>query len=207
MKPKSEPESSIVVVTGGIGSGKSTVSRMFESLGARVISADELAHEVLEPGHPAYVEVLKIFGRDSLSADGTIDRRKLGAVIFADPGKRKTLEAITHPHIRELSRRRFNEALASGSAFIVYECPLFFEAGLDCLPFRAVITVLADDAIRIARASKRLGLSPEETANRMKQQMPLQEKARRSHFVLENNSSLADLEIEVKKLWQKLGGG
>ncbi len=198
-----QPEGQVVAVTGGIGSGKSTVSSILEQLGATVVSADGLAREVVSPGSAANRAVASAFGEGVLAADGSIDRKALGRIVFSDSAKLRQLEAIMHPAIRALASERFASAIKAGAPLIVYDCPLLFEAGLDSLPFRAIVTVVSSKSTCISRVMRRDGLSAEDAELRIAAQLPLEEKARRSTHVLNNEGTLEELTASVKKLFSE----
>jgi dephospho-CoA kinase len=124
----------ILGVTGGIASGKSTVTEIFRSLGAAVVSADELAREAVRPGGETLRKLVERFGRQILLADGTLDRKALAARIFADPRQREDLNRITHPAVAALAAERLGRLAAKGERLIVYEAPLLFEAGAGWMP-------------------------------------------------------------------------
>ena len=188
---------SVIAVTGTIGSGKSTVVNLLKSRGAFVVSADDLAREVVLPGSSGLEEVVKSFGRDILAPDGTLDRKKLGQIVFSDDSKRALLEGILHPRIRSLAETRFREAREAGAPLLVYEVPLLFEKGLNLLGFKAVLVVTADDAVCIDRVMKRDGLSRDDAAARLRTQMPAVEKMKGADIVIDNSSTLAAVEQQI----------
>jgi dephospho-CoA kinase len=211
---ETEVFSAVVALTGGAGCGKSTVADLFGRLGAAVVSADELAREAVLPGASALYEISQRFGSEVLNPDGTLDRRKLAAVIFADPDSRKALEQILHPKIRSLARERFLEIVAgsktAGSAvsetpkLIVYEVPLLFESGLDQMPFKYIVSVISDPSIAKDRLMKRAGVSAELAEQMITAQLPNEEKAKRSDFVVVNDGLLDELEERCKELYYQL---
>jgi dephospho-CoA kinase len=202
----------IVGLTGGIASGKSTVGRLFAALGAVVHSADEDARQVLADGSPVLAEVLAAFP-DVRRPDGTLDRARLGARIFADPSARIRLEAIMHPAIIARMRRGIDEAAArrasSGPGVLVYETPLLYEAGLETL-FDVVVAVLATPEQQRERlqarerAAGRDPLSASELAARLTAQLSPQEKARRADHVIRTDGPLEETEAQVRQLWNEL---
>ncbi|MFN8389156.1 MAG: dephospho-CoA kinase [Bdellovibrionota bacterium] len=204
MNTTTEPERDVVVLTGTIGSGKTAVGKILSALGANVVHADTLAHEVIAKGSPGYDEVVSRFGAAVLLPNGEIDRKALGRIVFDDVQERKALERIVHPRVRRLSEDRFRQGLKSGAPLVVYECPLFFESGLDSQPFRAVVTVVADEPLCIERICKRDSLTQAEATARLRQQLSAAEKSKRSSFVIENNGTEQELETEVRKLWPRL---
>jgi len=194
----------LVGLTGGIASGKSTVARILENLGAAIINADVLAREVVEPDQDAWKEIVASFGADTLQADRTLDRTKLRTIIFNDPEARKKLEAIIHPRVRALAEQRIREHAAAGYAVIVYEVPLLFEGNLHEW-LRPVILVACDVNTQRARLQERDQLTQTEAQKHIDAQMSLEEKRRLADYVIENDgSSLADLERQVRTVLEKI---
>lgn len=195
--------SKVVAVTGGIGSGKSTFCRFLADLGASVLSADAFAREAVEK-NPNTLEAIKSqFGTSILYPDGTLNRKKLGEIIFQSQEQRRQLEHILHPEVKKL----YLEALKKVPPYvslIVYDCPLFYEAQLDKDGFRKVIVVKADNEKSIERVSKRDALDPAHVISRMNAQLPISEKARKADMVVENNSSLEDLKKKAELLYHQL---
>jgi dephospho-CoA kinase len=192
-----------VGLTGGIASGKSTVAAILQRFGAQIIDADSLAREVVEPGKPAWREIIDTFGTDILQQDQTLDRKKLRALVFDDSEKRKKLEAITHPKIRELAEQRIRELTAGGASLIVYVAPLLFEAKIH-LWLRPVILVTCDSATQKQRLRERDHLTDAEIDNHLRAQLSLEEKRRLADFVVENVGSLSDLEREVAAVLERI---
>ena len=161
----------LVGLTGSIATGKSTVSSMFRALGSEIIDADLLAREVVEPGEPALAQIADEFGRDVLQPDGTLDRKKLSAIIFADPARRKRLEQITHPAIRDRFTRRLDELEARGFAGIVfYDAPVLIEAG-GHKAMEKLVVVAADEATQRARLCARDAIGEAEARRKIGSQM------------------------------------
>lgn len=193
-------------LTGGIGSGKSLVARLLRDLGAAVVDADAVAREVVTPGRPAYDGIVKAFGPGVLRADGTIDRPALGARIFADAEARRTLNALTHPHIR----RRMAEQAARLSSMpgvdvIVFEIPLLLETtdGGD-LELDGIVVVDATEATRVARLIARNGFTEADARRRLAAQIPLSQKVARADWVIDNNGSPDETRGQVEALWKLL---
>lgn len=193
----------VVGLTGGIGSGKSTVARLLAERGAFVIDADQLAREVVAPGKPALAEITRTFGPAVLAADGSLDRAKLGARVFADAEARAQLNRIVHPEVRKLSALRIQDAVNQGVPVVVYDVPLLYETGLET-SFPLVIVVDAPEATREARVVARDGLTPDETKARMNAQLPLSEKVRRADFVVDNGGTLEETSRQVETLYAAL---
>lgn len=180
-------------LTGGIGAGKSTVAQLFAARGVPVIDADEIAHEVVAPGGRAYDEVAATFGRDYLLPDGTLDRAKLRAHVFANPDARHVLEGIVHPHVRVEINTRLRELDAPYCLIVI---PLLFESHMEDAVNR-VLTVEAGDQIRIARVVARNRIPESEVRAIMAAQLPATERRRRAHDVVENNTLPEALEKAV----------
>jgi dephospho-CoA kinase len=193
----------VVGLTGGIATGKSTVGKMFARLGARRIDTDRLAREVVEPGQPGLAAVVARFGGEVLTADGRLDRKALGKIVFHDAGLRKELEAILHPLIGELMREELRAAEAAGDCIVLVEVPLLYETGFQRETDR-VIVVTADRETQLARLKERDGLDEAEAMRRIAAQMPLSEKAARADYVIDNSGSLAETEKQVEAVWQIL---
>lgn len=188
-------------LTGGIASGKSTVARLLEARGVPVIDADQIARQVVEPGSPGLAAIRSRW--PGVVRDGALDRKALGAIVFADPAERRALEAITHPLIRAEAARRFARAREAGASVVVYEAALLFENDLD-RELDATILVAAPVEAQIERMRRRDGLSQEEAEARLRAQMPLDEKRRRATFVVENDGDLERLERRVSSLWSEI---
>ena len=196
----------VLGVTGGIASGKSTVAQILSELGASVVSADELAREVVAPGSPVLAEVVSVFGKGVLRSDGSLDREFLGRRVFADEAARRWLEGILHPAIRDLSVQRLAELRGADVPLVVYEAPLLFEAGAQ-ERVDAVLAVIVDDDLQLRRVMQRDDISRNEARARVVAQMPQHEKAARADFVIENNESLESLRDSVARLYHRLVEG
>ena len=193
-----------VGLTGGIASGKSTVSGIFARLGAKVLDADEVARELLRPGQPAWKGLRQAFGEDFFYPDGTVKRKQLRKLVFANPEKRDQLNAIVHPEVmKEINRK--SEVLSSSlqAKVLVVDVPLLLEVGV-ADRFDKIIVVDARESVQINRLVQRDGISEEEAKQALKAQMPLSEKVELADYVIDNNSTLADTEIQVRKVWEEL---
>ena len=191
----------LVGLTGGIGSGKSTVARMLADRGAVVLDADVLAREAVEPGTAGFDAVLGRFGEAVRSTGGSLDRARLAAIVFADDDARRDLEAIVHPQVRS----RIAEAVAAhadSDAVIVVDSPLLIETGGHG-SFPVVVVVTAPDEARVARLAAR-GMREADVRARMAAQMPLEEKAAHADVLLDNAGSESELEAQVDRLWADL---
>ena len=193
----------ILGVTGGIASGKSAVTKIFRSLGAAVVSADELAREAVRPGSDTLRRLVERFGRQILLPDGTLDRKALAARIFADPRQREELNRITHPAVAALSVERLGQLAASGERLIVYEAPLLFEAGAEHR-VDAVLVVRVDPLLQLKRLMDRDGICEKEARDRVASQMPQEEKVARADYVIDNSGSPEETEAQVRNLFRRL---
>lgn len=200
----------LIGLTGGIGSGKSTVARMLAAKGAIVLDADRIGHAVL--AGPARTAVVEHFGTDVLAADGSIDRRSLAGLAFASPGARRDLEGLTHPHIfAEISRRveaaRREEERADEPHLVVLDAPLLVEALPDrgrSLGLKALVVVAAHLEDQIERAVEAGQMSDVDVKTRIAAQAPAAHKLAAADYVLDNRGSLEDLRQGVDVLWQDL---
>lgn len=194
----------LVGLTGGIATGKSTVSAMFGFLGCRVIDADQLAREVVEPGQPAHAAIVREFGPDVLQDDGALDRRRLGAIVFADAARRKRLEAITHPAIRARLGRILAVYDEEGfDGIVVWDVPLLIETGGAALVDRVVV-VYADPETQCRRLMARDGSDEAAARARIASQMSIEEKRRLAHHVIDNSGGRADTDRQVRELHARL---
>lgn len=193
----------LVGLTGGIASGKSTVAKILQSLGAAIVNADDLAREVVEPGHEAWKEIVASFGTDILQSDQTLDRQKLRTLIFNQPEARKRLESIIHPRVRALAEERIRQYAAAGYPVVIYEVPLLFEGNLQEW-LRPVILVACDVETQTARLQKRDHLTAAEAEKHIAAQMSLKDKRRLADYVIENSGSLEDLERQTRQILEEL---
>ncbi|MCE5314591.1 MAG: dephospho-CoA kinase [Armatimonadota bacterium] len=196
----------IIGITGGIGTGKSTVLKILAELGARTLSADDIAREVLAKGEPAYREVLAHFGSAVLAAGGQIDRQVLAGIIFADPEARHDLDTITHPRIiAKINRaiRAFRDEPGSESSVLVVEIPLLMECGMESI-VDEVIVVAAEQETQIRRLTSRGGISRDEALRRIGSQMSMTDKVRRADRVIRNDSDMQSLRESVEAVWREI---
>ncbi len=194
----------LVGLTGSIATGKSTVSRMFAHLGARVLDADLLAREVVMPGQPAYLKIVEEFGQSVVQEDGTLDRKGLGAIVFAAPARRKRLEEITHPAIAARQQRILS--VLEEEAFegiVIWDVALLFETG-GVAKVDRVVVVYADPETEVARLVARDGMAEADARARIASQMPVAEKAKRAHYVIDNSGDRAHSEGQVKAVYEAL---
>jgi dephospho-CoA kinase len=190
----------LVGLTGGIATGKSTVSEMFRQLGCEVIDADLLAREVVAPGEPALAQIAEEFGRDVLQPDGALDRKKLGAIVFADPARRRQLEQITHPAIRDRFLRRLADLEARGfSGIVLWDAPVMIESGGD-KDMEKLVVVATDEATQTARLRGRDTIDAAEADRKIKSQMPVAEKAKLADYVIDNAGDRVGTERQVREV-------
>jgi dephospho-CoA kinase len=192
----------LIGLTGGIGSGKSTVARLLERHGASVIDADQLAREAVAKGTPGFDRVVATFGTSVLGSDGDLDRGALARRIFSDPAEKTALEAIVHPEVA----RRFSEQvdpLRTSDRVVVYVTPLLVELGL-APAFDVVVVVTASPHLRISRVASDRGLSPDDVRERMAAQATDEQRMEVADVLVDNDGSLADLEPQVDRLWGDL---
>ena len=182
----------IIGLTGGIASGKSTVSRALRELGAIIIDADEVAHAIIEPGKPAWEDIVEHFGSEVLNPDQTIDREKLGAIVFNDPERLQELNQITHPRVGEQFKQMIKDIKSQqADAVLFIEVPLLYETHMDRI-CDEVWVVWVDEETQIQRLMKRDGLSREDALKRIDAQMSLDEKAKRADVVIDNSFSIEE---------------
>jgi len=203
----------VIGLTGGPATGKSLVTTEFKRLGAAVVDADVIARRITRKGSPAYAEIVREFGAGILLKDGSIDRKALGRLIFADAEKRRRLNEITHPRIRAQIRQEveaFKHVPAglkrgkdSGSRLVVVDAPLLFETGLDT-EMDSVIVVYADEEKQVKRLVARDALSEDEARRIIASQMPIQEKIKKAGYTIDNNGSAGAALKKAAELYKKL---
>jgi len=194
----------LVGLTGGMGSGKSTVARMFQEFGAHIIDADEICRVLVEPEQPAWQEIVKTFGKDILLKDGTLDRAKLADIIFNDSSQKKVLEAILHPKVFEEELSLFKEITKKDpDALVIIDAALLIESE-NYRKVNKVVVVASDEETQIRRILDESQLFREDIQQRIRNQMDLKEKVKFADYVLENNAGLADLKSQVEALFKDL---
>ncbi|MEK7281405.1 MAG: dephospho-CoA kinase [Chloroflexota bacterium] len=192
----------VIGLTGGIGSGKSTVSRILEELGARIIDMDKLGHELYRAGTPGWEEVVAEFGSDILQPNREVDRKKLGQIVFSDPEALKRLNRVMHPKIKRRAQEVLDEWRQQGVAVAVVEAAILIEASWASLTDEVWVTV-ASEKVAVSRMKER-GFAPEQVLARVRSQMPVEEKAKQAQVVLHNDGNLAALRRQVEAQWQRL---
>lgn len=195
----------VVGLTGGIAAGKSTVAAMFAALGAAVVDADRIAHALQEPGQPCHRQIVEAFGAGILDGAGRIDRRRLGAQVFADPAARQRLEGIMHPAIREACENEIRAAETSCRPVCVVDAALILEAGHQGR-FDAIVLVSAPEAVQVDRLVRSRGLTEAEARQRIQSQWTTTAKAALADFVIDTGGDLADTEAQVARVFAVLEG-
>ena len=190
----------VIGLTGGIGTGKSEVSRILQGLGATVIDADRVGHEAYRPHSYAWREVVDTFGEAILAPTGEIDRKLLGAVVFNDPDARAKLNSIMHPRMAEIIREKIADLGRQGTDVVVLEAALLVEAGWDSFVDEVWVTCSPEDEV-VDRLRRRNGLSEEEIMRRIRSQPPFEERARHATARVPNSGSVDELREEVELLW------
>jgi dephospho-CoA kinase len=190
-----------VGLTGGIGAGKSEVSRLLVECGAVLIDADRIAREVVEPGTPGLAAVVAAFGEEVLAADGSLDRPRLGSIVFADQDRLGVLNSIVHPLVRDRSREL--EEAAAEDAVVVHDVPLLTENGLAPL-YDLVIVVDADPATQLDRLVRLRGMAEEDARARMAAQATREQRRGIADIVIDNDVPLEDLRRRVREVWDEL---
>jgi len=198
----------VVGLTGGIASGKTTVAQQLHRLGAAIVDTDEIAREVTAPGSPALQEIIGAFGPEILTAQGTLDRKRLGSLVFSDEPARRRLEAITHPRILAEMRRRLEQLRRRPQPppVALAVIPLLYEVGAES-EVDTVVVVSVPAAEQVRRLMAREGLSREQAQARVQAQMPVAEKERRADFVIQAWGSREETAEQAAKLWQRLIAG
>lgn len=192
-----------VGLTGNIASGKSTVARVWQRLGAPVIDADVLARRAVAPGSVGLRRIVETFGPGVLDEAGRLDRAALRDIVFRDPEARAKLEAIVHPEVGRLRREEEARLEAAGEKIVVHDIPLLFEAGLD-EEFDAIVLVDAPERVRLERLMRDRGLTEDEARRMIDAQMPSSQKRDRADYVIENEGTLETLERAAEEVWREL---
>ncbi|MCC6502068.1 MAG: dephospho-CoA kinase [Deltaproteobacteria bacterium] len=195
----------IAGLTGGIATGKSLVADELRRLGAAVIDADRVAREVVEPGRPAFDEIVKEFGPGILKPDGAIDRKALGRIVFSDPAAREKLNAITHPRIRERIKEETERLMSEGALLIVLDVALLIETGVR-YEVDKIIVVFAENSQQIERLMERDSLTREEALKRLSCQMDINEKVKYADYVIDNSGSKDRTIEQTRALFSELDG-
>jgi dephospho-CoA kinase len=194
----------LIGLTGGVGSGKSTVAGILRDLGADIVDADEAAHAVYAPGTPGFDAVVSEFGPEYVR-DGNIDRARLGRLVFDDEDARGRLNAIVHPLVREWMAERTREAAERGAEVVIHDVPLLYENGLEDL-FSSIVLVYAPEDVQLARLVQERGLDEDRARAMIAAQMPIDEKRRRAHHVIDNSGTREETRRQVEEMWAQMTG-
>lgn len=190
----------LIGLTGGIASGKTTVSTLLRECGAFIIDTDKIARAVVEPGETAYLDIIAAFGDTIVTADGMIDRLKLGEIVFKDAKKRVLLEQLTHPRIEERVNQLIESARKHSCPMVILDVPLLFESGWD-KRVEEIWVVNVDARTQLQRLVKRNNFSEQAAMARIKAQLPIADKIQRADQVIDNNGDLSQLKAEILRIW------
>jgi len=193
----------VIGLTGGIGSGKSTISQFLAESGASIVDADKIGHESYQPNTDSWRELVKTFGNQILAADNTIDRQKLGTIVFSSPVKLKRFNAIVHPRMFEMAKQQIEDYRRKGTEVVVLDAPILYETNWTSL-VDEVWVVVSNEANVIKRAVARTGLPEEQIRVRIRSQISNEERIKRAQVVIHNDGSAEDLKKKVKELWEQL---
>jgi dephospho-CoA kinase len=193
----------VIGLTGGIGSGKSTVAGFTAELGAVVIDADKVGHEAFKPDTELWREVVAAFGTEVLKSNGEIDRNKLGEMVFGNPKLLSRLNQITHPRMYDMVKSQIEEYQRQGVNVVVLEAPLLLEAGWTSLVDEVWVTVVPESTV-LRRLKEKEGLSQQQSLARIRSQLPSEERVKHADVVIDTDCSLDELKAKVKELWRKL---
>jgi len=193
----------VIGLTGGIASGKSTAARTLGELGARIVDADQMARDIVAPGQPALAEIVRTFGREVLQPDGALDRKRLGAIIFADAEKRRLLNAITHPRIAMETQARLAKLREENLPVAIYEAALLVENGVH-KALDGLIVVACDEATQLARLIGRDGYSEEDARARIAAQAPIADKVAAATWLVDTSGPLADTKKQLARVWEEI---
>jgi len=196
----------IIGLTGGIVGGKSTAASMFKDLGVKIVDVDKIGHSVILPHRPAWKKIIRLFGKDFLRNDLTINRRKLGKIVFTNQTFLKKLNEITHPEIIKLIKKEINLArnkTYNQEKILIIDAALIYEAKMDRLMDKTIVVYINEDE-QVKRLIRRNNLSKEEALQRIKSQIPMKEKVKMADYVIDNSSSLGKTKKQVEKIWEEL---
>ncbi|WP_110927189.1 dephospho-CoA kinase [Bacillus massiliglaciei] len=192
----------IIGITGGIASGKSSVSNYLKELGFSVIDADIASRKVVEPGEQAYKEIVDAFGKEIVQEDGSLDRPRLGAIVFTDEEKRLLLNRIVHPQVRKWMKEETEAAFEAGAETVFMDIPLLFESKLTYMVEKTIL-IYADEDIQLSRLMKRNGFTKEEAEARIRSQMPLADKKKLADEVVNNNGEFKETASQIRAILEK----
>ena len=194
----------VIGLTGGIGSGKSTVSRFLAELGVVILDADKVGHEAYKPDTEAWREVVAAFGRQILTPSGDINRKKLGEIVFSNAEALARLNQIMHPRMYDMVKAQLEEYQRQGVDVVVLEAPLLIEAGWASLVDEVWVTVASESTV-LRRLKEQVGLSRQEALARIRSQLSSEERVKHADVVINNDGDLDELRAKVDKLWQEAG--
>jgi dephospho-CoA kinase len=189
----------ILGLTGGIATGKSTVSAMLRQRGIPVIDADQIAREVVEPGKPAYEAIVRHFGKEILLPDGSINRKLLGEIVFSNEAERQKLNSIVHPEVRRVMREQAEEAERAGAQIVFMDIPLLFESKLQHMVDKIVV-VYAPARMQLARMMERDELDEEQAMKRLRAQLPIEQKRAEADYLIDNQGTREETEQQVEQM-------
>ena len=192
----------VIGLTGGVGTGKSTVSGFLRDLGVTVIDADEATRAVQEAGQPAFEEIVREFG-PSVLREGRLDRTRLAEIVFSDPEKLERLNRMVHPRVRQWMAERQVEADERGEPWVVFDIPLLYETRGDEM-FKAVILAYADPEVAVRRLVEQRGFSERDARARVAAQMPIEEKRRRAAYVIDNSDGREATRAQTERVWAEI---
>ena len=193
----------VIGLTGGIGSGKSTVSQFLAELGAVIIDADKVGHEAFKPGTELWREVVAAFGRQILAPSGDIDRKKLGGIVFGNAEALSRLNEIMHPRMYDMVKAEIEQYRRQGVEVVVLEAPVLLEAGWTSLVDEVWVTIAAESTV-LRRLREKAGLSEQESLARIRSQLSSEERVKHADVVINNDGDLSQLKQKVRELWQRL---
>ncbi len=193
----------VIGLTGGIGSGKSTVSQLLAELGPVIIDADKVGHEAFKPDTRAWHEVVSAFGKQIVAPSGEIDRKRLGAIVFSDPASLSRLNQIVHPVMYDMMKARIEEYRRQGVGVVVLEAAILIEAIWRSLVDEVWMTV-ASEATVLERLKKQRGLGEEQTLARIRSQLSTDERIKYADVIINNDGNLDVVKAKVKELWERL---
>ncbi len=192
----------VIGLTGGIASGKSTVSNMIKKMGITVVDADQISRDVVEIGKPAYNQIVDVFGVEILQEDHTLDRGKLGALIFSDPKRREQLNKIVHPEVRKEMLLQVEEEKKQGAKAVVLDIPLLFESRLTYMVDKTIL-VYVDEHTQLERLMHRNNYTEEEAKLRIQSQLPLKDKRKLADEIIDNNGSIENTQTQLEAVLKK----
>ncbi len=193
----------VIGLTGGIGSGKSTVSQYLAELGAVILDADKVGHEVFKPNTEAWHEVVTAFGKQILTPSGEVDRKKLGGIVFSHPESLSRLNQIMHPRMHDVMKAQIEEYRRQGVDMVVLEAAILIEANWTSLVDEVWVTVAAEAKV-LERLKKQRGLVEEQTLSRIRSQLSTEERVKHADVVINNDGDLNEVKAKVKELWERL---